>query len=182
MIIPTPYEWTDDELVTETLLNANLRDPQLWLMGVPAFLGWNTSATSLTTGTLVAIPIHTEVIKRGFTHSANSSQVTADQSGWYQYTMWGAFTAGTVGNVGFRNVRLTRDGSTRVGGTQTGANSTTTTEFALGGRCGVTWIDSGGVLELFLSQGSGATLATDSAGFTSGRRTGLFVRWMGRDA
>jgi hypothetical protein len=99
MPLPAPQTWEDgeevDNIPTAEDLNLDWRDSFSFLLGItkPMFVGHTTSAVSLTGSTVIPMPIHTELLKRGgIIHAANDTKVYVPYTGQYQGFAMGSFT------------------------------------------------------------------------------------------
>lgn len=181
MTLPVPYTWADDVVITESLMNANVRDPLSWLMGPPTFVGWNTVSTTLLTVTYTPIPMNTEDKKVGFTHAANATQVYATEPGWYRWMATVHFTS-TLGNTGGRAVYVRKNGSTTYepGGAYHGHSDSASNPMAVGGITGFVYLNgTTDYVELVAYQSTTGSTATE---VTNPALPGLTLIWQGRDA
>lgn len=84
---PSPRNWTNGELVTDTLLNTEIRDAVNFLLGTgkPFFKAIQTVVQSIPNNAFTAITFTTEQIDNmnGHSTSVNTSRYTCQMDGWY---------------------------------------------------------------------------------------------------
>lgn len=179
---PTPYTWSAQEIPTATLLNGNVRDPQTWMLGLPAYYGEkNSTPLAIPNSTWTAIPLDVDDIKRGFTHTLGSSIVYVDQAGWYRLTANALLAHTTTGKVGGHQIGFYMNGNTWLGGgAQLGPAGETAGYFSSGSRNVFYYLTAGAFVQMMVFQNGGSsTDCTTYPGLTS---TNFSMIWQGRDA
>ena len=172
--LPTTHTFSAGEVVTDTTMNNNITAVLNFLMAPPILRVRQTSAQSLTTGTLTAITLDTEDVDSSGMHStvSNTSRATAVYPGWYWVNANVTFAANATG---MRTSSWAVNGSTQNGsGTDFPVGSSATTN-QLGGSSTLFFLNVGDYVEFRALQASGGALLTD---VTSTGQSTMSLHWV----
>ena len=113
--VPSSRTWVAGEIVTAAYMNNTIRDVENYLLAPPLFLGRQTVAQTLTTGTFTAVTFDAEDVDSagGHSTSVNTSRYTAQYTGWYWPGGGVGFAANTTGR---RNSEWRTNGATVISG------------------------------------------------------------------
>jgi hypothetical protein len=159
--VPVMATETPGTYWTAALVNAQIRDPMNFLLGVPRFRGYAATTQSISDSTWTSLSIDTEVVDSDAGHSTvtNTSRYVCQVAGTYLLAGTSAFAANATGN---RAARLAINGIAIPGSfvktlaaTVTHSSATLTTAIAP--------MSVGDYVEVQGYQSSGSALSTSAA-------------------
>lgn len=178
---PTPYTWTAQEVPTADLMNANVRDPQTWLMGMPAYYGYKSAAQqTFPTNAFTPVVMDVDDLARGFTHTLGASEVYVDQDGWYRLAANVLLSHVTTGAVGRRAVAFKVNNTTWTGnGASLGNAGVAAGYFFIASRNVFYYLSAGDYVQMMVFQSGGS--ASDCKTYAAAAYTNFSIIWQGRD-
>lgn len=185
--VPSVYTWTDDEVPDDVGMNARVRDPQNWLLGLPTYRGVNNVSTTIPAGAWTAIPMNYDEVINGFTHALNATKVYALQPGWYRYLINACFLPTAYGNTDNRGIALFKNGGGgqlgEPGGGYTSHLTTATMDNTVGSRSGFVYLNgTTDYVEMYLYQSTPSSTAITTGVTYVEWQPKLALFWQGRDA
>ncbi|MFF7142232.1 hypothetical protein ACFZB5_13420 [Streptomyces nodosus] len=171
--VPTLTAPTVGTFATGAWWNANVSTLLTYGLNQPLFVGTQTIAQAVATGTWTPLTLDTEQVDTYAGHSAttNSSRYTAQVPGWY--TVCGV-SAWASNATGVRRSRLHVNGASVPGSSQMVPTATTGSVTGVMTPVRAVFLDAGDYVEVVGWQNSGGNLATAVA---SDLATALFVAW-----
>lgn len=181
MTIPPVYSWQALDLVTADMLNTYLRDPQVWLLGMPAYSGvTDATAQTIVTHTYVKILMNIDRHARSMTHATNDSKVYPTEPGWYRASGFIRFAHTTTGTTAQRGAYLLKNNSDWIlGSAHLGTAAGATGAFFVNTNGFVYMNGTTDYIELVGFQTTGNN--TDVKTYGAADYTGLTLIWQGRD-
>lgn len=175
--VPTPSTVSTGGFLTSALWNGQVRDSVSFLTDPPRFIGYQTSAQSLGSGTTyTSLNLDSEVLdtEGGHSTSTNTSRYTAVYAGLYQVSYTASFPTNATGN---RSIRLVVNGAaiTGNGGCVVELPACTGSNSWVGAGAALVYLGVGDYLEMQAWQNSGATLALNTT------NTGLSLVWVAKN-
>lgn len=123
--VPSLRTWSAGELATAAMLNANLRDPDLFCATMPHCLVTNTANVSIPNTTWTAVTWNTEVVDSENMHSvlSNTSIINIVRSGLYDVRGCGHFASDVDGSRGVKIEKIAAGSGVRTIVVESGAAS-----------------------------------------------------------
>lgn len=159
---PTPYSWSVGDVITQTLLNG-IRDGLTWGQNPPLFVGTQSSAQSIPTGSWNSLAFNSNVIDTYSGHSTtvNNSRYVGQQPGYYAV---GGCTAFAANATSFRAVSVALNGTIVKGSVSWWVTADPGDGIAIPVPVTVVFLNgSTDYVELKTAQSSGGALNTDAA-------------------
>ncbi len=169
---PSQRTWVTGEVVTAAELNSNVRDSVNFIIAPPLFVGYQTSAQSITTATWTSLLMDTEVIDRDGGHSTvtNTSRYTAQTAGYYRCSGLFSIAGNTTGR---RGTRWAVNGTVITSTDVLLPSASATSGFPTYTR--EVFLNVGDYVELQVFQDSGGSLNTPTA---AENQSGVALRWV----
>jgi hypothetical protein len=170
--VPTPATVATGNFLTSALWNAQVRDPNNFLFGVPVFRGFQNAAQSFASSSSYApILLDSESFdpEGGHSTTTNTSRFTVQTAGYYYVSVFASFLGSATGG---RAIAVSVNGTATVQSQQAPPPSNSWS----GGTNWLGYLNVGDYVEATAWQNSGASLSMTTGAFSAS----LSLFWVAR--